>query len=439
MKNLFVGFTTVNNTPNSGGFLSLLAPAAPLATSVDIFNIGTILSAGNATVPTGAAGQFDVFVATANAHVVVDVLGYFSAPTSGNITNSIAGGNVFTVTNTNTASFSTALRGISTSTTGGVGVWGSHAGGGFGVYGTAGNNGFGLYGTAGASGNGVFSAGTLGVSTDSVLDFGSQTRQMIQLWGGPNAYGIGVQGGTQYYRLDPGVGNGAGFAWYQGGVHSDMPFDPGIAGVRVMTLSRDGQLVLPQALQQQIRIGDNALGGDVMGMGAQNYTTYVRVPDTGAFGIYKSGVHSVSEADPGAAGTILAGVYLAGSPSTMESKTMVGTVRAAAFVVASDTALKTAFASVDAKSILAKVAAMPITSWIYRHDGVKAARHIGPMAQDFFKAFNMGYDDKTIATVDADGVAFAAIKGLNELLREKDEQILKLQRDITAIKKKLGL
>ena len=125
---------------------------------------------------------------------------------------------------------------------------------------------------------------------------------------------------------------------------------------------------------------------------------------------------------------------------------MVGTVRAAAFVVASDTALKTAFASVDAKSILAKVAAMPITSWIYRHDGVKAARHIGPMAQDFFKAFNMGYDDKTIATVDADGVAFAAIKGLNELLREKDVQmrekdvqILKLQRDITAIKKKLGL
>ena len=300
VKNLFVGFTTVNNTPNSGGFLSLLAPGAPLTTSVDIFNIGAILSAGNATVPTGAAGQFDVFVATANAHVVVDVLGYFSAPTSGNITNSIAGGSVFTVTNTNTAGSSTALRGISTSTGGGgIGVFGSHAGGGYGVLGTAGVNGFGLIGTAGDGGNGVygsapptgygvFSDGRLG--TNSVLDFGSQTRQMIQLWGGPNAYGIGVQAGTQYYRLDPGVGNGAGFAWYQGGVHSDMPFDPGIAGVRVMSLSRDGQLVLPQALQQQIRIGDNSsFGSDILGMGVQQFTTYVRVSNLGAFGIYKSG------------------------------------------------------------------------------------------------------------------------------------------------------
>ena len=42
VRNLFVGFTTVNNTPNSGGFLSLLAPAAPLTTSVDIFNNGSI-------------------------------------------------------------------------------------------------------------------------------------------------------------------------------------------------------------------------------------------------------------------------------------------------------------------------------------------------------------------------------------------------------------
>lgn len=452
VKNLFVGFTTVNNTPSSGGFLSLLAPAAPLTTSVDIFNIGSILSAGNATVPTGAAGQFDVFVATANAHVVVDVLGYFSAPTSGNITNSIAGGNVFTVTNTNTAGGSTALRGISTSTgSGGIGVSGSHAGGGYGVLGTAGASGYGLIGTAGASGYGVygsapatgygvFSEGRLGVGIGSVLDFGSQTRQMIQLWGGPNAYGIGVQGGTQYYRLDPGAGNAAGFAWFRGGVHSDVAFDPGLAGLRVMSLSRDGQLVLPQAAQQQIRIGDTAFGGGAgMGMGAQNFATYVRVPDTGSFGIYKNGVHSITEADPGTGGVILAGVYQAANFSAMEGKTMVGTVRAAAFAVASDSALKTAFAAVDAKSILAKVAAMPITSWVYKHDGAMAARHIGPMAQDFSKAFNVGYDDKTITTVDADGVAFAAIKGLNELLKEKDAQILKLQRDMNAIKKRLGL
>ena len=132
---------------------------------------------------------------------------------------------------------------------------------------------------------------------------------------------------------------------------------------------------------------------------------------------------------------------------------MTGTVRAAVFTVASDRALKTAFASIDAKSILAKVVAMPITSWVYIHDGVNAVRHIGPMAQDFASAFKVGYDDKTIATVDADGVTFAAIKGLNQLLTEKDAKITKiakilsdkdaqianLQREMNAIKKKLGM
>jgi uncharacterized protein YceH (UPF0502 family) len=36
------------------------------------------------------------------------------------------------------------------------------------------------------------------------------------------------------------------------------------------------------------------------------------------------------------------------------------------------------------------------------------------MAQDFHAAFGLGADDKHIATVDADGVALAAIQGLNE-------------------------
>jgi hypothetical protein len=34
------------------------------------------------------------------------------------------------------------------------------------------------------------------------------------------------------------------------------------------------------------------------------------------------------------------------------------------------------------------------------------------MAQDFHAAFQVGDDDKHIATVDADGVALAAIQGL---------------------------
>jgi len=40
------------------------------------------------------------------------------------------------------------------------------------------------------------------------------------------------------------------------------------------------------------------------------------------------------------------------------------------------------------------------------------------MAQDFYAAFGLGIDDKHIVTVDADGVAFAAIQGLYELIEE---------------------
>jgi len=53
-----------------------------------------------------------------------------------------------------------------------------------------------------------------------------------------------------------------------------------------------------------------------------------------------------------------------------------------------------------------------VSRWNYKED--TASEHIGPMAQDFYAAFNVGPDDKHIATVDADGVALAAIQGLNE-------------------------
>ena len=40
--------------------------------------------------------------------------------------------------------------------------------------------------------------------------------------------------------------------------------------------------------------------------------------------------------------------------------------------------------------------------------------HMGPIARDFYGAFGLGEDDKHIATVDADGVALAAIQRLHE-------------------------
>ena len=303
------------------------------------------------------------------------------------------------------------------------------------------NAGTGAFADSGVSTFNVNAPGGFFISpTTPRLDFGSQTRQMINLWGGgTTAYGIGVQGGTQYYRVDAGASNTSGFAWFRGGSHSDVAFAPGTGGLAVMTLSRDGQLVLPQALQQQIRIGDSAAGGDVMGIGAQNFATYVRVADTGSFAIYKGGIHSITEANPGTGGEILGGFFKTGNASLMQNATVTGTLRVVNVVATSDRASKTDFLPINAKAILAKVAALPLSSWAYKHEGSNGVRHIGPMSQDFNKAFKVGPDDKTISMVDASGIALTAIKGLSQIVKEKDAEIATLKREMAAIKKKLGM
>lgn len=75
---LVISFTTENLTPVSGGYLAILSPGALVTTSVDVFNLGSEWSASNTVVATGTAGQFDVYVAAATAHVVIDILGYFT-------------------------------------------------------------------------------------------------------------------------------------------------------------------------------------------------------------------------------------------------------------------------------------------------------------------------------------------------------------------------
>ncbi|WP_425102316.1 tail fiber domain-containing protein [Tropicibacter sp. S64] len=79
----------------------------------------------------------------------------------------------------------------------------------------------------------------------------------------------------------------------------------------------------------------------------------------------------------------------------------------------SDKNAKMAIVPVDGAEVLAKVAALPLSSWTYIHDADAGVRHIGPMAQDFRAAFGLGHNDTTISTLDTAGVALAAIQELN--------------------------
>ncbi|OAN42826.1 hypothetical protein A6A03_03670 [Chloroflexus islandicus] len=84
---------------------------------------------------------------------------------------------------------------------------------------------------------------------------------------------------------------------------------------------------------------------------------------------------------------------------------------------ASDRAAKENFANVNARAILSRVANLPIHTWNYIAEQA-TIRHIGPTVQDFYAAFGVGADDTHIATVDADGVALAAIQGLHQVAQE---------------------
>jgi hypothetical protein len=104
-----------------------------------------------------------------------------------------------------------------------------------------------------------------------------------------------------------------------------------------------------------------------------------------------------------------------------------------AWTNASDKHLKAGFERVDPRQVLRGVNSMPVRSWHYKAE--RSVRHIGPVAQDFYRAFHVGEDNKHIATVDADGVALAAIKGLVHRDRALNQKVQRLQRTVASLKR----
>lgn len=103
-----------------------------------------------------------------------------------------------------------------------------------------------------------------------------------------------------------------------------------------------------------------------------------------------------------------------------------------AWTNASSRAFKTGFLEIDARDVLERVVALSITRWTYKESA--EGEHMGPMAEDFKAAFNLGGNGQSIATVDADGVALAAIQGLNQKLEAENAE---LRRRLDALEARL--
>ncbi|MFW2545248.1 tail fiber domain-containing protein [Primorskyibacter sp. 2E107] len=104
----------------------------------------------------------------------------------------------------------------------------------------------------------------------------------------------------------------------------------------------------------------------------------------------------------------------------------------------SDKNAKMAIVPIDGSEVLEKVAALPLSSWTYKHDAQAGVRHIGPMAQDFHAAFGTGHNDTTISTLDTSGVALAAIQELNARNAAQQALIAELSARITQLEETIA-
>jgi hypothetical protein len=123
--------------------------------------------------------------------------------------------------------------------------------------------------------------------------------------------------------------------------------------------------------------------------------------------------------------------FVTGNPGL----TVYGPVTAMAFNTLSDRNLKEHLGAVNPREVLDQVASLPIWRWNFKADA--GTPHIGPTAQDFYAAFSVGSDDRHIATVDADGVALAAIQGLNQKLDETRADNAALRADNADLRARL--
>jgi hypothetical protein len=129
------------------------------------------------------------------------------------------------------------------------------------------------------------------------------------------------------------------------------------------------------------------------------------------------------------------GVYFFSSDDTVIDGTPPPGVRllanASAWTNLSDENAKENFRDVAPEDLLARIAAMPVREWNYKAQGPEI-RHMGPTAQDFHKAFGLGEDPLGISTIDADGVALAAVRALEARTRSINERLTRENEELRA-------
>src|SRR5215216_432289 len=105
------------------------------------------------------------------------------------------------------------------------------------------------------------------------------------------------------------------------------------------------------------------------------------------------------------------------------------------FNCTSSRATKENFTLISGADVLSRLRGIDVSTWNYIAEG-RQVRHMGPMAEDFFKAFQLGTGNTSIGVQDLTGVSLAAIKELDqrtaevERLREEVNQLRQVNSDL---------
>jgi Chaperone of endosialidase len=187
-------------------------------------------------------------------------------------------------------------------------------------------------------------------------------------------------------------------------------------------------------------LGTNAGVGGAGIIGRNTASSGIGVSGEASVGVNSKGVSGYSEVGRGVYGSSVTGRGVYGQSTSGISGYFLGGAGGngvcsfnggAGWNCTSDRNAKENFRAVNTELILESLVRMSVTTWNMRGDRARTP-HIGPVAQDFRAAFGMGEDSTTINTADAQGVAFAAIKGLNAKLEAENAHLRDELGDIQA-------
>ncbi|PEM89479.1 tail fiber domain-containing protein [Bacillus toyonensis] len=288
--------------------------------------------------------------------------------------------------------------------TGGPGVWGNHK---FdhpnasGVYGTS-SHGVGVWGKGGRLA-GLFE-GNVEIIEGRVWANNIVRNPNASAVLGTSEYGVGVWGKSNKYVGVWGESIGSDDnGIYHPGVHGRSNFGEGIMG------------------ESRVGSGVHGKSTDAEGVYAESNRGIALLART------QNGELPALLIDHGGAGNLIIGRDSRNAEVFRVLNS--GDVQVRGIALTSDKNDKENFLNVNTLEILDNLMHMSIQSWNYKTDP-NNIRHIGPTAQDFQTAFGLnGDDDVHISGIDIQGVALAAIQGLNEKLKaENDELHTKLAR-----------